>query len=117
MKSELDDRDEVGNALCKDLDKLLPPNRQAGDDEVPEVTGKARGKGKGAGRSGAAAGADNGPTGRGRGNARWDYTGWETWLTKDEDVNLPKDVANAKSRMRKAAAKAVFKARKGSRWL
>ena len=113
MKSELDDGDEVGNALCKDLDKLL----QAGDDEVPEVTGKARGKGKGAGRSGAAAGADNGPTGRGRGNARWDYTGWETWLTKDEDVNLPKDVANAKSRMRKAAAKAVFKARKGSRWL
>ena len=38
-------------------------------------------------------------------------------MTKDEDVNLPKDVANAKSRMRKAAAKAVFKQRKGSRWL
>ena len=117
MKSELDDGGEVGNTLCTDLDKLLPLNRQAGYDEFPEVTGKARSKGKGAGRHSAAAGADNGPTGRGRGNARWDYTGWETWLTKDEDVNLPKDVANAKSRMRKAAAKAVFKARKGSRWL
>ena len=113
MKSELDDGDEVGNALCKDLDKLLPKDKQAGDVDDPEVAGKGRGKGKGAGRSGAA----DGPTGRGRGNARWDYTGWETWLTKDEDVNLPKDVANAKSRMRKAAAKAVFKQRKGSRWI
>ena len=107
MKSELDDGE-----FLDDSDKLLPKDKQAGDVDDPPA-GKGRGKGKGAGRSFAA----DGPTGRGRGNARWDYTGWETWLTKDEDVNLPKDVANAKSRMRKAAAKAVLKQRKGSRWI
>ena len=49
--------------------------------------------------------------------AKWDYTGWEKWLKVDEDVNDPKDIANAKSRMRKAAAKSAFKVKKGQKWL
>ena len=79
--------------------------------EPPTVAVQSKGKGRGRNAS------PGGNTGRGRGNAKWDYTGWEKWLTVDEDVNEVKDVANAKSRMRKAAAKSAFKAKKGTRWL
>ena len=106
MRSEFDPGDFL---LAGGDEELVDPEPA---DEPLTVAVKGRGKGKGKRPSSPA-----GNTGRGRGNAKWDYTGWEKWLTVDEDVNEVKDVANAKSRMRKAAAKSAFKAKKGTRWL
>ena len=105
MRSEFDPAEHVAgdDAIDIEVDAALPPEHSTGSK------GKGRGRGRGAGVDGSA--------GRGRGRPKWDYTGWEKWLKVDEDVNDPKDIANAKSRMRKAAAKSAFKAKKGQKWL
>ena len=108
MRSEFDPAEHVAGDDAVDIEvgAALPPEHSTG----------RKGKGRGAARRrGRGAGVD-GNTGRGRGIAKWDYTGWEKWLKVDEDVNDPKDIANAKSRMRKAAAKSAFKAKKGQKW-
>ena len=108
--------------------ELAQADAQAADGggEAASPVNLRKGKGKGAAAKAKAKGGGGGDDdggalqqqgGAGRGKGRWDYTGWEEWLKLEEDVNDPKDIANAKSRMRKAAAKTAFKAKKGTKWL